>query len=261
MVRQKNTKLKPKPLSFISKKLIWIGLVSCIIIFTYFSIQKEMHQFPITTVKIDGKITRISKQEIWGSISDLLKGGFFATDVVAIKTSLQKLPWIETVKVEKTWPDKLTITISEKVPIARWRGKGLLTTSGDILYTESLNEGSKLPVFWGSEQQAKKVLENYLAMNEELKRNNVNVVEIEIMPDQGVRAILNNGIMLFLGQDRLLEKINRFNLAYRNKLQKMSQKIDYVDLRYVNGIAIGWKGSISKIYLDEILNDHLQNFV
>ena len=92
-------------------------------------------------------------------------------------------------------------------------------------------------------------------MNDVLKRSDMTISEIEIMPDQSLRAILNNGIMLFLGQEGLLDRLNRFTLAYHNKLEKMSHKIDYIDLRYVNGIAIGWKDNISKVYIDHILDE------
>jgi cell division protein FtsQ len=202
--KKNNTEVKHKPLNFIPRRFIWISLISCVIICAYFAIQEQMHRFPITIVKIDGQIKRTSKQEIWESTITLLKKGFFGTDVAAIKASLQKLPWIERVKVEKVWPDKLAITVHERIPIARWRGKGLITTSGDIVYTELLNDSNKLPVFWGNEQQAKKMLENYLTINDALKLSDMSVSEIEIMPDQGLRAILNNGIMLFLGNEGLM---------------------------------------------------------
>lgn len=253
--KQKSINLELKQLSLMSKSLIYISLLSCVLMGAYFMLQEQMKKFPITAVKIHGQIIRTAKQEIWGSMSASLKQGFFGTDVAAIRANLKKLPWIETVKVEKIWPDKLAITVNEKTPIARWRGKGLVTTSGDIVYTELLNDADNLPMFWGNENQTKQMLASYLLMTDILKLSDIGVAEIEIMPDQGLRAILSNGIMLFLGQEGLPERLNRFTLAYRNKLQKMSHKIDYVDLRYVNGIAVGWKDSISKIYLEHIFLD------
>jgi cell division protein FtsQ len=254
-IRQNNTEIKHKPSNFIPRYFIWISLISCVIICAYFATQEQIYRFPITTVKIDGQVLRTSKQEIWNATVTLLKKGFFVTDVMAIKANLQNLPWVETAAVEKIWPDKLHITIKERLPIARWRGKGLVTTAGDIVYTDLLGDSNKLPVFWGSDLQVKNMLESYLTISDVLKRNEMSVSEIEIMPDQGLRAILNNGIMLFLGSEGLLERINRFTLAYRNKLQKISYKIDYVDLRYVNGIAVGWKDNISEIQLDYVLDE------
>lgn len=214
-----------------------------------------MYRFAITTVKINGQIVRTSEQEICDSIANLLNNGFFGTNVAVVRASLKKLPWIASAKVEKIWPDKLSVTVNEKIPIARWRGKGLVTTTGEIIYSEMFNDLDKLPIFWGNEKQVKKMLENYLVISDTLKQHNIIVSEIEIMPDHGIRAILNNGIMLFLGQEGLLDRLNRFTLAYRNKLQKVLYKIDYVDLRYVNGIAIGWKDGISKSSVNSSLNE------
>lgn len=256
-------KASTKATSFISmpfipkqtKQMLWLSVITCVIIAAYFAIHEQMRRFPITTVKINGQIQRTSKQDVWAATANLLNKGFFGVNVGIIRTNLMQLPWIEKVQVEKVWPDKIAITIQEKVPVARWRGKGLVTTTGDIVYADSLSETDKLPVFWGSENQVKKMLESYLLINDTVKKNEMSVAEIEIMPDHGIRAILNNGIMLFLGQEGLPERLNRFNLAYRNKLQKMYRNIDYVDLRYVNGIAVGWKDSISKIYTDQFLDE------
>ena len=225
------------------KRLIWLSVILIIATCAYYVLQQQMGHFSITTVKIQGKITRTSEQEIWDSIANLLNKGFFGTDVSAIKTNLQKLPWVAQANIKKVWPDKIAVTVTEKIPLASWRGKGIVTTDGDIIAGDKFNEASNLPVFWGTDKQVKEMLDNYLSMTDILSQHELTIKQIEIMPDQGVRAILNNGIMLFLGQEGLLDRVNRFTLAYRNKLHKIAYTIDYVDLRYVNGLAVGWKSN------------------
>lgn len=239
-------------IGFIVKLFFCVSVIT-LLIFTGWLLSKKLAQFPITRVQVYGTISKTSKQDILAAISATLKPGFFMLDVATVKAKLQQLPWIETATVAKVWPEQLTINIQEKTPIARWRGKGIVTTNGDIIYNNTINEANKLPIFWAKESQAKKMLESYLLIVKALEKINLTVAEIEIMPDYGVRAILNNGIMLFLGQEGLLERVNRFTLAYRNKLQEVWAKIDYVDLRYVNGVAVGWKNNISSIYLNNII--------
>ena len=253
--KQRKVVPKSKALHLIPKQLFWISFIICAIISAYFIMQKQMQRFPITTVKVEGKDLRTSKEEIWISVATLLNKGFFGVNVNLIKEKLQKLPWVASVKVEKVWPDQITVIINEKVAIARWRGKGVITDSGDIIYSELSSDSNDLPIFWGNERQASMMLENYILILNVLQKINIGVKELEIMPDHGVRTILNNGIMLFLGQEGLLDRLNRFTLAYRNKLKKVAHKIDYIDLRYVNGVAIGWKDSIGKLYLDKFLNE------
>lgn len=253
--KRKVAPAKARSVKLIPKKFIFFSFIIGAVICGSVVLQQHMDRFAITTVKIHGQIVRTSEQEIWDSINKLLDKGFFGTNVAVVQTELQKLPWIASAKVEKMWPDKLSVTVVEKIPVARWRGKGLVTTAGDIMYLDALSKFDKLPIFWGHETQAKAMLENYLTISNILKEYELSITQIEIMPDHGMRTTLNNEIVLFLGQEGLLERLNRFTLAYQNKLQKVSHKINYIDLRYVNGIAVGWKDSITKLYLERFFNN------
>ena len=57
------------------------------------------------------------------------------------------------------------------------------------------------------------------------------------------QLILNDGVTLDLGRENRVERIQRFMDAYPQiKInKKKNQQVDYIDLRYDTGLAVGWK--------------------
>ncbi|MGB0989179.1 MAG: cell division protein FtsQ/DivIB, partial [Pseudoalteromonas spongiae] len=54
---------------------------------------------------------------------------------------------------------------------------------------------------------------------------------------------LNDGVTLNLGREERVQRIQRFMDVYPliKKNKKADQQVDYVDLRYDTGLAVGWK--------------------
>ncbi len=51
--------------------------------------------------------------------------------------------------------------------------------------------------------------------------------------------MLDNGVVIMLGQNELEERLTRFVLAYNDhKLSLSNANVHVVDLRYTNGLAI-----------------------
>jgi cell division protein FtsQ len=53
--------------------------------------------------------------------------------------------------------------------------------------------------------------------------------------------LLDNGVRLRLGRQRLEERFERFMLAASRIVAARATEIVYVDLRYSSGFAIGWR--------------------
>ena len=67
------------------------------------------------------------------------------------------------------------------------------------------------------------------------------IQELDLSTNGSWKILLDNGIAVILGKTGLSERMTRFMLAYQHSLQAQSQQIAYIDLRYTNGFAIGWK--------------------
>ena len=56
------------------------------------------------------------------------------------------------------------------------------------------------------------------------------------------RIDLDNGVQVRLGRRQVDERFERFVVAALRLVAQRATDIDYVDMRYTNGFAVGWKG-------------------
>jgi len=54
---------------------------------------------------------------------------------------------------------------------------------------------------------------------------------------------LDNGVQVRLGRQQIESRFERFMLVAAKLVSQRAADIAYVDMRYGNGFAVGWKGS------------------
>ncbi len=201
---------------------------------------RQPDRFPLKTVEIRSGLKEVTEDEIKAQVLPYLDKGFFWLNVSAVQKNLQLLPWVQAVELRRIWPDKLLIVVQEKRAQARWGEKGILSTDGAIFYpTGNIPEG--IPQFNGPETRAKEVLQQYLTLLEMLGPIGLTVQQLDLSMDGSWRMRLDSGLDVILGKTGLHERMARFVLAYKGSFHAESMRIAYIDLRYTNGFAIGWK--------------------
>jgi cell division protein FtsQ len=133
------------------------------------------------------------------------------------------------------------LSVEERKPQAQWGETGILSTEGVIFYPPKASIPAKLPRFSGPDPQAKEMLEKYLKILEIIAPLGLRVCALDLSHQGEWRLRLDNGLSLIVGRADFETRINRFKIAYQNNLHAKSQNIAYIDLRYTNGLAVGWK--------------------
>lgn len=216
-------------ISFIS----WIWLIICL------AIIQVKEKYPITKLKISGQLDYIAPLEIESKIADLLNNNLWVINVSKIRDKLCADPWIQDVFVNKLWPDVLQVNVVQHNPIAKWNEQYILSSTGLLL--PLLNrQNLDLPIFYGQAGQENMILETYLMLLEKLTSVGLFISKLAVMPDHSIQLTLSNGIVLKLGTSDISNRINRFIIIYKKKLQPIISDVSYVDLRYTNGVAVGW---------------------
>lgn len=210
----------------------------------YFSIKwlKQVGFVPIEVVTLSNKLHYADPRAIETAVRPFLEAGFFGLEVGAIRNELKTVPWIADANVQRNWPSGVTIKIFERQPLAVWQGKGIIDTEGKLFFPTSLANVHGLPEFYGEQDAVDGMVDMYLLMMSTFKPIGLAVSKLELMTDQGWRAVLENGITVIVGQAEFEERLKRFVLAY-NSLKSdehgVEQKIRVVDLRYTNGLSVG----------------------
>lgn len=166
--------------------------------------------------------------------------GFWGQDVKAIQEQLETLPWIKGTVVRKIWPNRLSIWLTEYVPVAIWNKTELVTKDGVVfqLPMERLKDKS-LPYLGGPDYQSQKVLEAWNCIYTDFKAKNLNVKGVTIDDRGAWQVTLDNDIVLKLGRGEWKPKLERFVTIYPQIEVPEGKRIDYVDLRYTSGAAVG----------------------
>ena len=125
-----------------------------------------------------------------------------------------------------------------------------------------------LPQFFGPEGSELLALENYGNLNGLLEYSELAIEELVLSERFSWQLTLNDGVMLNLGREERVERIQRFMDVYpliklhlkqeaqekNNNKKQPKQAVDYIDLRYDTGLAVGWKTIANKTYKKQTNN-------
>ena len=222
------------------------GAVTAIIM-TY-QISAAMLDRPIRSIEVNGPFQRVTALQIEEAISDDLNYGFLSADLSEIQQKVVALSWIDHASVSRRWPSKIVISVTEQVPAACWGERGLLNTRGELFVTNATHVPAELPRLSGPKNQAAAVARSYLEIRDQLIPLGLDVRELQV-DDRGAWDLtLQNGINIRLGRRDVAERTRLFLEVVANIVSSKEAEIEFVDMRYSNGFAIGWKnGSRSPV--------------
>jgi cell division protein FtsQ len=234
----------------------WLGVaffVSVIVAILSFGIflNKKLsseESAPVTSIAIAGEMPYTTRLDIERAIEQVDLGNFFNLNVNDVQQKVAKLPWVYSVSVRKKWPDELKIYVVDQKPIAHWNGDFLLNANGKAFQADVHRLVKQLPAFFGPEGSEKIALDNFRNLNKLLDFSQLAIDELVLTERFAWQLILNDGVTINLGRDNRVERIQRFMDIYPEiKLnKKQGQQVDYVDLRYDTGLAVGWKTANNK---------------
>lgn len=197
--------------------------------------------FPVRVIEISEALSHVSEETIISAVSPHIDKGFFCLEIQAIQDSIAKLPWVVSSSVKRIWFDKIQIALQEHTPQARFGETGVMDTEGCVFYPEKNSISEKLPLFKGPAEKAHEMLQQYYTVLESLGPLGLRVAELHLTAYGAWEIMLDNGIAIILGKTALNERLTRFVLAYKLLLEAQIVNIAYVDCRYTNGLAIGYK--------------------
>ena len=72
---------------------------------------------PLTKITIEGEFKYLDQRDLTIVVNDAINGGFLTVDLKALKAVVEQHPWVGRVMVERQWPSRLPIDITEEVPL------------------------------------------------------------------------------------------------------------------------------------------------
>jgi cell division protein FtsQ len=201
---------------------------------------------PVREVAIEAPLRQLTEAELQETLEGVVSGGFLRVDVDEIQRRLLANPWVARVTVQRAWPLKLLVTVVEQEAYARWGAEALLNPQGEIFRPRPATFPAGLPVLSGPEGTEDEVLRRYRLLRDELKQIDQRVAALDWDRRGGWSFRVVAGPRVVLGRQAFEERLRRLFVGYRARLAGEWGRIEVVDLRYGNGLAVQSRGGVTE---------------
>jgi len=197
-------------------------------------------RWPIRWLELNGAFQRVSAEQLRASITPLIDESFFTLDLQDLKESAGRISWVSSVHVQKAWPDTVTVTIKEYVPIAHWNRGHLVSARGEAFRVSEADEIQGLPWLRGPSERLEDVLRNWSDFSDLLAPIGLEITALNLDTRGAWSMQLDNGTHVQLGRDSARERLQRLLASWDSLMHDQTVPPQDVDLRYTNGFAVLW---------------------
>jgi cell division protein FtsQ len=236
----------PRALNAVANLLL--ALVAVLLAWTVLQLLLRSTLFPLREVTVLGTLGHTTRVEVERAAAGQLSANFFAADLRALRTALERLPWVRRVEARRIWPDRIEVRLEEHVALARWGDAALVNTHGERFSGRGEEPGDALPLFAGPAGSESEVARRYRRFTGLLAPLGEVPERVILSPRHAWQVRLASGLQLELGRDgaeTVEHRLARFVAAWPGTIARLPRRPEHVDLRYPNGFALRvpeWRG-------------------
>jgi len=202
-------------------------------------------RWPLSTVRIEPApgqtmLERTDLALLRDTLTPFAEQGYFAISLEAAQQALSEVPWVESVRLRKYWPDILDIQISEHRPFAYWGEDQVLTEQGKLFSAEGVPLPDGLPHLGGPDARAADVVRLYITTRALFARAGLDVERLTLDARGSWQFSLSSGTEVILGREDTPRRLRRFARMLPGLLAQSPHSLQRADLRYSNGFALLW---------------------
>lgn len=227
----------------LKKKIILLLIfMSVSFFYIYNKIDDKIIYFPIKTISIESNIKNSKKIDIFETSKKYLSSkSFFNFKINTLKEEIEKIEWIRSANIRRSYPNEVKIFIEEHIPIVIWNEKSYLNELGEIFFIKEIKKD--LPRLKSSDDRNLIMFGYFSLFYKYLLKNQISdkIDRIEENDIRSLSVFLSSGIIIRFGSKNVKDKLITFFKVYKTLNARDLNKIRYIDMRYSNGFSIGWK--------------------
>jgi|AntRauTorcE11897_2_1112592.scaffolds.fasta_scaffold00188_14 cell division protein FtsQ len=193
--------------------------------------------FELKQIEVTGR--RYTNPQTLRDLIQMEQGdSLFAINLQQARGRIQTLPWVRDVSLRRQWPDRISISLDERQPLALWQQDGKLSVidlDGEVIYPENLDDFTTLPILTGQDAP-----EHARTLIEMLTAEPIVAEQVDSAIRIGGRRWdikLKNGIKIKLPEDDMPYALARVAEAERKYLI-FSKEILSLDARFSDKLIV-----------------------
>jgi cell division protein FtsQ len=249
--RKKNAvKAQPREPRSVVKPMLWMFGVIATVVAAYggWSAIRSAGLEEFRALEVTGEMQNVTAKELHGTLAPFIEQGFVELDIAAAQAAVESLAWVEHASVRRQWPGILRVEIFEQRPVATWYGTALLNNKGEIFIDGAAGYSGVLPDLSGPAESQLELLQALFTVEtkfESLGQSGLELRRLQRSDRHAERLWLQNGLEIRLGRKDMDMRLERFIQVAWPVLRGQVERVAYVDMRYANGFAVGWKESVT----------------
>lgn len=199
--------------------------------------------FAIKQLKVKGAFVQLNPRQVEAVITEHLQGNFFSVELTQIEQRVEALPWVQNAEIRREWPDTLMVEITEHQPIARWGDSAWVNRQGEVVELPGEIKVQDPIVFVGHQRDAGVMLQQSADWYARLAAYGLQIRELRLSESHAFTLQLRilqdaTEFELLLGRSEVERRLQRFLDLYANQLLQKPQRLQRVDARYPDGLAV-----------------------
>jgi len=224
-------------------RLVLVPPLAAAVLYGAFAGVTALLDQPVRKLVVEGTFQRVTPIQVEAAVADDLGRGFLSLDLGELRKRVKALDWVDRVNVGRAWPDTLIVHVTEHQAAARWGEEGLLNVRGQLFTEHAQHAFPELPSLAGPAGSEQEVAKRYLAVRGRLAEADLTLERLSMDERGAWSLVLGGGQEIRLGRRDIDDRLLRFFDVVAPALAGELPRVRYVDLRYTNGFAVGWRAS------------------
>lgn len=195
-------------------------------------------RWPLSRLQVSGDFKRVPAEQLRQVVLPYARRGFFAVRLQDAQDAIERLPWVESARVRKRWPDVLEVRVTEHRPFARWGADRMLSEQGRIFALPAELRGTALPQLAGPDAKAQEVVALYNESRALFAPAGLPVNGVAMDARGSWSLQLGDNVQVVVGRDDARTRLARFARVLPQLLQGDQAPLARADLRYTNGFTV-----------------------
>lgn len=204
-------------------------------------------RLPLRVIEINGEFRHLDRDAIQQVVTEAVDGGFFAVDMNRLREAVLAMAWVDEVSIRRSWPDRLSMMVTEQVPLARWRKRELINVRGGVFEPSSVEPFVQLMRLSGPEGSERRVVDFYRRIADDMRERGMKLSAIELDQRRHWWLRFEGDLTVSLGREQVDRRLAQFLRVYPTLAARPERRPQRVDMRYAHGFAVRWHTDPSKV--------------